>query len=71
MSAATTHRPAAIASFGHGVHFCLGAPLARLEAPIALRQLFERFPDLRMAADDVTWQRSGLLRGLTALPVRA
>ena len=33
-------------AFGHGIHFCLGAPLARLEAEIALRKLFERFPDL-------------------------
>ncbi len=66
-----TRTPNRHLAFGHGVHFCLGAPLARLEAPIALRQLFARFPDLRMADDGVTWQRSGLLRGLTALPVRA
>ncbi|MEX3106770.1 MULTISPECIES: cytochrome P450 [unclassified Streptomyces] len=36
-------------AFGHGVHFCLGAPLARLEVTEALRQLFERFPDIRLA----------------------
>lgn len=36
-------------AFGHGVHFCLGAPLARLEVATALRALFERFPDLRLA----------------------
>jgi cytochrome P450 len=36
-------------SFGHGMHFCLGSPLARLEAPIALNALIQRFPDLRLA----------------------
>lgn len=38
-------------SFGHGVHFCLGAHLARAEARVALRNLFERFPDLQLAVD--------------------
>ncbi|QIS03459.1 cytochrome P450 [Nocardia brasiliensis] len=38
-------------AFGHGVHHCLGAPLARLEAAIALPALFARFPDMRLAAD--------------------
>lgn len=43
------HRPdAGNVSFGHGPHFCLGAPLARLEAQIALRNIANRFPDLRM-----------------------
>ncbi|MCN9244960.1 cytochrome P450 [Streptomyces sp. RY43-2] len=36
-------------AFGHGVHFCLGAPLARLEVSIVLRQLFARFPDIQLA----------------------
>ncbi|MFE1024097.1 cytochrome P450 [Streptomyces sp. NPDC058818] len=39
-------------AFGHGVHHCLGAPLARMEAVIALSQLFERFPDLALAEPD-------------------
>jgi pimeloyl-[acyl-carrier protein] synthase len=56
-------------AFGHGVHFCLGAPLARLEGPVALRMLLERFPTLRPATDTVTWRRGGFLRGLEALPV--
>lgn len=39
-------------SFGHGPHFCLGSPLARLEATIALEQLFTRFPDLDLTLPD-------------------
>ncbi|MBH5336223.1 cytochrome P450 [Streptomyces pactum] len=57
-------------AFGHGLHHCLGAPLARLEATVALRGLLERAPGLRLAADPatLTW-RSGLMRGLHRLPV--
>jgi len=59
-------------AFGHGVHHCLGAPLARLEARIALGSLLRRFPRLRLAGDpeDLTWQPSLVMHGLTALPVR-
>ena len=59
--------------FGHGIHFCLGAPLARLEARIAFNRLFERFPDLRLAVDrrDLRWSHGDglVLRGLDRLPV--
>ncbi|MGW4068865.1 cytochrome P450 family protein [Nocardia grenadensis] len=41
-------------AFGHGVHHCLGAPLARLEAAVALPALFARFPEMRLAADPAT-----------------
>ncbi|TDV40947.1 cytochrome P450 family protein [Actinophytocola oryzae] len=57
-------------SFGHGIHFCLGAPLARLEGQIAIGRLVERFPDLALASDDLRWRNSTLLRGLEELPVR-
>ncbi|MEB3367032.1 cytochrome P450 family protein [Saccharopolyspora mangrovi] len=59
-------------SFGHGIHFCLGAQLARMEAQIALRQLAERFPGLRAGGDldDVEWRFSTLIHGLQRLPVR-
>jgi cytochrome P450 len=58
-------------AFGHGIHHCLGAPLARLEAQIALGHLIERFPELRLAADpaSLVWRPSTLMRGLQTLPV--
>ena len=57
--------------FGHGIHYCLGAPLARLEATIAFDKLLGRFPKLRLAVPpaDLIWRPGLLLRGLTDLPV--
>ena len=57
-------------AFGHGIHFCLGAQLARLEGQVALRELARRFPNLRLAADRPRWRRLTFLRGVEALPVR-
>jgi cytochrome P450 len=59
-------------AFGHGIHHCLGAPLARLEGEIAIGALLRRFPDLALATDpaDLRWRASMLIRGLTTLPVR-
>ncbi len=56
-------------SFSIGIHFCLGAALARLEGQIAVSALLRRFPGLRLASDSVQWRDSATLRGLTALPV--
>ena len=60
--------------FGHGIHFCLGAPLARLEARVAFGSLFSRFPDLELAVDrrELSWAHGDglVLRGLDELPVR-
>jgi len=58
-------------TFGHGIHFCLGAPLARLEGEIAVRRLAERFPRIRLACDRPPgWSDSLFLRGILSLPVR-
>ena len=56
-------------SFGGGVHFCLGAQLARLEAAVALRVLFERIPDLEITnLTEPAWKQTITLRGLAELP---
>jgi cytochrome P450 len=56
-------------SFGAGIHFCLGAPLARLEAEVAFGSLLRRFPHLRLETDAVEWRTNPALRGLVSLPV--
>jgi cytochrome P450 len=58
-------------AFGHGIHYCLGAPLARLEIQAVLRALLDRFPGLRLTADPGTLQyrRSTLLHAPATLPV--
>lgn len=59
--------------FGHGIHFCLGAPLARMEGQIALGELIRRFPSLRLAVpvEELHWGHGDglVLRGLSTLPV--
>jgi cytochrome P450 len=58
-------------AFGYGVHYCLGAPLARLEGQIAIATLLRRMPDLKLAIppNRLRWRRGLVLRGLEALPV--
>jgi cytochrome P450 len=57
--------------YGHGIHYCLGAPLARLEARTALVALLTRLPDLRLAVDpgELRWRGGLIMRGLRTLPV--
>jgi cytochrome P450 len=67
-----TRSPNRHVAFGLGVHYCLGAPLARLEGRIALTDLVQRYPDLRLAvpAAQLQWRGGPALRGLRSLPVQ-
>lgn len=56
-------------AFGMGIHFCLGAPLARMEGQIAINTLLARLPRLTLATDQPRFRQSLTLRGLEALPV--
>src|SRR5262245_39750738 len=66
-----TREPNKHLSFGLGLHFCLGAQLARLEGQLAINSLLRRLPNLRLTvpASDLRWRRGLLLRGLESLPV--
>ncbi|MFG2514117.1 cytochrome P450 [Streptomyces sp. NPDC048584] len=57
-------------AFGHGIHHCLGAPLARLETRVALRSLLERAPGLALDGQPGAWLPGVLMRGVRSLPVR-
>jgi cytochrome P450 len=56
-------------AFGAGIHYCLGASLARLEAQVAIGTVLRRFPALALATERPVWRPSSTLRGLEALPV--
>jgi cytochrome P450 len=66
-----TRAPNPHIAFGHGLHFCLGAALARLESRIALADLLERMKDFALASDEPWEPRKGLhVHGPTRLPIR-
>jgi cytochrome P450 len=56
-------------SFGHGLHYCVGAALARLEAQIAINTILSTLRDLRLENEELEWNRNLTLRGLKSLPV--
>lgn len=57
-------------AFGHGLHYCVGAALARLEGQIAVNTVVRRLPNLRLETENLEWHRNFTLRGLKSLPVR-
>jgi len=65
-----TRDPNPHVAFGYGIHYCLGAPLARIEGSIAINALVQRFPDLRLSvpANELVWNDSMLLHGMNAMP---
>lgn len=56
-------------AFGGGIHYCLGAPLARLEGEIAIQTLIQRIPQISLASDAVNYRDNYVLRGLERLPI--
>lgn len=66
-----TRQPNRHLGFGLGIHYCVGAPLARLEAKVGFEILFERFPTFQLAVprDQLTWKGAPALRGLTHFPI--
>ena len=56
-------------AFGFGIHFCLGAPLARIEGQVAIGTLLRRWRALKLVSDTPEWRESSVLRGLKTLPV--
>jgi len=57
-------------AFGHGIHFCLGAALARLETQVAISSLLQRFPDFHGESQALSYRRSMVLRGVLSLPIQ-
>jgi pimeloyl-[acyl-carrier protein] synthase len=64
-----TRTPNHHVALGRGIHFCLGAPLARLEAQIAFRTLLHRLPGLKLADGPLGYRENFNMHGLKALPV--
>ncbi|ETW99511.1 MAG: hypothetical protein ETSY1_14730 [Candidatus Entotheonella factor] len=56
-------------AFGHGIHYCLGAPLARLEGQIAIKTLLQRMPNITLDTEKLTYQDNFVFRGLETFPV--
>jgi cytochrome P450 len=54
-------------AFGYGIHFCIGAPLARIEVPIALSSLLRRYPRLELSGNPIVWRRDVAMRGPVVL----
>lgn len=64
-----TRRGVKSLAFGHGIHYCIGAALARVEASVAISEILRRLPGLHLATESLEWIPGIVIRGLTALPV--
>jgi cytochrome P450 len=64
-----TRSPNPHVAFGAGIHYCLGAELARLEGQIAISTMVRRFPNLQLADTDLRWRPAPVFRGLESLPL--
>jgi cytochrome P450 len=64
-----TRQPNPHVAFGYGIHFCLGAPLARVETAITINTILQRLPKLRLTADTLEWHPTIVSRALKTLPV--
>lgn len=64
-----TRKPNRHLAFGHGLHYCVGAALARLEGQIAVNSVLRCLPKIQLAHDNLEWYRNFTLRGLKSLPV--
>jgi cytochrome P450 len=64
-----TRNPNRHIAFGMGIHYCLGAPLARMEGQVAFTALLSRFPNIRFAGEEPHWRDGLVLRGLKSLPI--
>jgi cytochrome P450 len=64
-----TRQPNRHLAFGHGLHYCVGAALARLEGQIAINSVLRSLPELQLANEKLDWHRNFTLRGLKSLPV--
>lgn len=64
-----TREPVPHMSFGGGAHICIGAPLARLEAQVALLKIFERYPNLKLATGEIKWKTTPFFHGVEVLRV--
>lgn len=65
-----TRQPEDHLGFGGGIHYCIGAPLARQETEVAISALLDTFPEIELATDDIEWRRSVTARALKELPLR-
>jgi cytochrome P450 len=64
-----TRKPNRHLAFGHGLHYCVGAALARLEGQIAINTMLRSLPNIQLASENLEWYRNFTLRGLKSLPV--